>query len=121
MDIAKPSIVVGVNKNYYGMYVPSLKIICLTSLTNEFNVEWILSHEIMHHVLEHRINHETSVKLDNVDFDIWALLHHDSGETSYKPFKDENILRKTWRVITSFFAKLPSGLLSKWAKGIDNC
>ena len=107
MEIPKPSIVVGVNENYYGMYVPSLKTIFLTSLTNEFNVEWILSHETIHHVLEHRINHDASVKLDNVDFDIWTLLHHDSGETSDKPFKDENIPRKMWRIIASFFAKLP--------------
>ncbi|NIR87258.1 hypothetical protein GWO13_06685 [Candidatus Bathyarchaeota archaeon] len=106
MEIPKPSIVVGVNENYYGMYVPSLKTIFLTSLTNEFNVEWILSHETIHHVLEHRISHEASVKLDNVDFEIWVLLHPDSDEASYKPFKDENILRKIWRITTSFFARL---------------
>ena len=116
MGIAKPSIVVGVNENYYGMYVPSLKTIFLTSLTNEFNVEWILSHEIMHHVLEHRISHDASVKLDNVDFDIWGLLHHDSGETSHKLFKDEKILRKIWKIIVSFFARFPSNHLSKWAE-----
>jgi len=107
LDLPKPSIVVGVNENYYGMYVPSLKTIFITSLTNEFNVEWILSHEIIHHVLEHRINHDASVKLDNVDFDIWVLLHHDSSETSDNPFKDKNVLRKMWTTITSFFAKLP--------------
>jgi len=107
LDIPKPSIVVGVNENYYGMYVPSLKTIFITSLTNEFNVEWILSHEIIHHVLEHRINHDASVKLDNVDFDIWVLLHRDSGELSDNPFKDKNVLRKMWTTITSFLAKLP--------------
>ena len=107
MGIAKPNIVVGVNENYYGMYVPSLKTIFLTSLTNEFNVEWILSHEIMHHVLEHIISHDASVKLDNVDFDIWGLLHHGSFETSNKPFNDEKILRKIRKIIISFFAILP--------------
>lgn len=116
MDLPKPSLVVGVNENYYGMYVPSLKIICLTSLTNEFNVEWILSHETIHHVLEHRISHDASVKLDNVDFEIWALLHHDLGETLDKPFKDEKILRNTWRILTTFLAKLSSTLLFKWVK-----
>ncbi len=85
------------------MYVPSLKTIFLTSLTNEFNAEWILSHESIHHVLEHRISHDASVKLDNVDFDIWALLHHDSRKPSENPFKDENILRKIRKVITSLF------------------
>lgn len=99
MDIPRPGIVVGVNENYYGMYVPSLKTIFLTSLTNEFNVEWILSHETIHHVLEHRIGHDASVKLDNVDFDIWVLLHRDSGETLDKLFKGENILRKIRRVL----------------------
>jgi hypothetical protein len=103
LEIPKPSIVVGVNENYYGMYVPSLKTIFLTSLTNEFNAEWILSHETIHHVLEHRISHDASVKLDNVDFDIWALLHHDSGEPSENPFQNENILRKIWKIITFFF------------------
>jgi len=107
LDIPKPSIVVGVNENYYGMYVPLLKTIFLTSLTNEFNVEWILSHENMHHVLEHRISHDASVKLDNVDFDIWVLLHHDSDGGSDDPFRDDNILRKMRRIISSFFAKLP--------------
>ncbi len=103
MDIPKLSIVVGVNENYYGMYVPSLKTIFLTSLTNEFNAEWILSHESMHHVLEHRISHDASVKLDNVDLNIWALLHHDSGETSENQFKPENILIKIRKIITFFF------------------
>jgi len=107
LDIPRPNIVVGVNENYYGMYVPSLKTIFLTSLTNEFNVEWILSHETMHHVLEHRINHDASVKLDNVDFDIWVFLHHGSGETSDGLFKDENILRKMRRIIASLFANFP--------------
>lgn len=107
MDIPRPSIVVGVNDNYYGMYVPSLKTIFITSLTNEFNVEWILSHEIIHHVLEYRISHDASVRLDNVDFEVWVLLHRDSGELSGNPFKDKNVLRKMWTIITSFLAKFP--------------
>jgi len=109
LDIPEPGIVVGVNENYYGMYVPSLKTIFLTSLTNEFNAEWIISHETLHHVLEHRISHDASVKLDDVDFEIWVLLHHDSGSLP----KNENVLRRILKVTASFFAKVPAALLSK--------
>ena len=107
MNIPKPNIVVGVNNNYYGMYVPAMKTIFLTSLTNEFNVEWILNHETIHHVLEHRMNHEVSVKFDNVDFDLWVLLHKDSNEVLNNPFEEENILKKIWKITKYSIAQLP--------------
>ncbi len=95
------------------MYVPAMKTIFLTSLTNEFNVEWILNHETMHHVLEHRMNHDVSVKFDNIDFDLWVLLRQDSDDVLNNPFEDENILVKMWKITKSFFTKLPSALLFK--------
>jgi len=113
LNIPKPNIVVGVNNDYYGMYVPSVKTIFLTSLTNEFNVEWILNHETMHHVLEHRMSHDVSVKLDNIDFDLWVLLRQDSGDVLNNPFEEENILKKIWRITKSSLTKLPSALLFK--------
>lgn len=113
MNIPKPNIVVGVNNDYYGMYVPAVKTIFLTSLTNEFNVEWILNHETMHHILEHRMNHDVSVKFDNIDFDLWVLLREDSDDVLKNPFEDENILKKIWRITKSSLTKLPSALLLK--------
>lgn len=120
MNIPKPNIVVGGNNNYYGMYVPAMKTIFLTSLTNEFNVEWILNHETIHHVLEHIMNHEVSVKFDNVDFDLWVLLHQDSKQILNNPFEEENILKKIWKITKSSLTKLPAALLFKRVKPIDN-
>jgi len=107
LNIPKPTIVVGVNNNYYGMYVPAMKTIFLTSLTNEFNVEWILNHENIHHVLEHRINHDVSVKFDNIDFDLWVLLREDSDDVLNNPFEDENILKKIWRITKYLIRHFP--------------
>jgi len=113
LHIPRPSIVVGVNENYYGMYVPSLKTIFITSLTNEFNIEWILSHETIHHVLEHRISHDASVKFDNVDFDVWVFLHNHLDGTSQKSFKNDSILKRVWTILALFLAKFPSALVFK--------
>ena len=113
MEIPKPNIIVGGNNDYYGMYVPAMKTIFLTSLTNEFNVEWILNHETIHHVLEHRLNHDVSVKFDNIDFELWTLLHQDSDEVLNKPIEDENILKKIWKITKVSLTKLPSVLFFK--------
>jgi len=113
LNIPKPNIVVGLNNNYYGMYVPAMKTIFLTSLTNEFNVEWILNHENIHHVLEYRINHDVSVKFDNIDFDLWVLLREGSDDVLNNPFEDENILKKVWRTTKSSLTKLTSALQFK--------
>lgn len=107
MEIPRPNLVVGVNENYYGMYVPAVKTIFLTSLSNEFNVEWILNHETIHHVLEHRIDHDASVKLDNVDLDLWVLLNHGS-DRAHDPYQVENVLQRMRRITKSFFSRLPS-------------
>lgn len=114
MEIPKPNIIVGGNNDYYGMYVPAMKTIFLTSLTNEFNVEWILNHETMHHVLEHRMGHDVSVKFDNIDFDLWTLLHQNSDDVLNKPIEDENILKKIWRITKVSLTKLSSASLFKW-------
>ncbi|RLI42885.1 hypothetical protein DRO69_09880 [Candidatus Bathyarchaeota archaeon] len=113
LEIPKPNIIVGGNNDYYGMYVPAMKTIFLTSLTNEFNVEWILNHETIHHVLEHRLNHDVSVKFDNIDFELWTLLHQDSDEVLNKPIEDENILKKIWKITKVSLTKLPSVLFFK--------
>lgn len=52
--------------DYIAWYSTNTEDIFITSHVNEYNIEEVLEHEYLHHILKGLINYETSILLDNI-------------------------------------------------------